>query len=297
MTEITASLVKELRDRTNAGMMDCKKALNETSGDIEAAIDWLRKKGLANAAKKAGNITAEGLVSAYIDGNQGVILEVNSQTDFVAQNQMFQDFVKSLSKLALQVEDIDALKKLSYADGKTVEEELTNLVSTIGENLSLRRMKKVISDKKVFSYIHNASSEGMGKIAVIVAFNGEGSSEAIGKQIAMHIASTKPSALSIESLDPALVEREKEVQKAKALEEGKPAEIVEKMLAGRISKFYQEVCLLEQSFVMNPDKKVFQVLKEEGVTLVDYAYYILGEGIEKKEEDFAAEVAKVVAGK
>lgn len=295
MAEITAGLIKELRERTGSGMMDCKKALDETQGDMEAAIDWLRKKGLSNAAKKSDRVTAEGLVSAYVEGNEGVVLEVNSQTDFVAKNEKFQNFVKKLSKMALQVENVEELKKLPYEDGKTVEEELTNLISVIGENLTIRRLKKIKANGKLYSYVHNAVVDGLGKIAVVVAFSDEGSSEGLGKQIAMHISATQPEALNIESLDPALVEREKEVQKAKALEEGKPADIVEKMLQGRINKFYQEVCLLEQSFVIDPDKKVSQVLKDNGVTLVDYAYYVLGAGIEKEESDFAAEVAKTIA--
>ncbi len=295
MAEVTASLIKELRERTGSGMMDCKKALEESFGDMEVAIDWLRKKGLSNAAKKSDRVTAEGLVAVHIEENEGVVLEVNSQTDFVAKNEKFQSFVRKLSKMALQVEDVESLKKLPYEDGKNVEEELTNLISVIGENITIRRFKKVKPEGKLFSYVHNSVVEGLGKIAVVVSFSNEGTPEAIGKQLAMHISATQPEALNIESLDPVLVEREKEVQKAKALEEGKPADIVEKMLQGRINKFYQEVCLLEQSFVIDPDKKVSQVLKENGASLVDYAYYVLGEGIEKEETDFAAEVAKTIA--
>lgn len=298
MAEITAALVKELRDRTGAGMSDCKKALVETEGNIEAAIDWLRAKGIANAEKKSGNIAAEGLVSAYVEGNQGVIVEINSQTDFVAKNEEFTTFVKNIAKLALQVENVEDLRNLSYDADTTVKDKETSLTATIGEKITIRRTKKVSSEGKIFSYVHAAAAPGMGKIAVVVAFSAEGNPESIGKQIAMHIASTNPKALSKESLDPSLLEREMEVQKAKIAEENnnKPAEIIEKMLTGRINKYYQDVCLLEQSFVVDPDKKVSQVLKEAGTSIVDYAFFVLGEGIEKKEEDFAAEVAKVVSG-
>ncbi|MCL2566782.1 MAG: translation elongation factor Ts [Alphaproteobacteria bacterium] len=294
--EINTNLIKELRERTGAGIVDCKKALTEAAGEMEAAVDWLRKKGLSAVAKKSGRTTAEGLVAIYINGNEGVVLEVNSETDFVAKNEKFQNFVKNLSHIAIKTdgENVDKLKESAY-EGHTVNDELNSLIATIGENLTVRRFKSIKGDK-LFSYVHNTVSEGLGKIGVIVAFADAGTPENIGKQIAMHIASTQPLALNKESLDPAEVEREKEVQKAKALEEGKPADIVEKMLAGRLDKFYQEVCLLEQPFIMDTDKKISQLLKENNANLTGYAYFVLGAGIEKVQTDFATEVAKAVSG-
>ncbi|MDR2008475.1 MAG: translation elongation factor Ts [Alphaproteobacteria bacterium] len=294
--EINTNLIKELRERTGAGIVDCKKALIEANGDMEAAVDWLRKKGLSAVAKKSSRVTAEGLVAVNVDGAVGVVLEVNSETDFVAKNEKFQNFVKNLSKIAIKAEDgnVEKLKEAAY-ESHTVNDELNSLIATIGENLTIRRFKAVKGDK-LFSYVHNTVSEGLGKIGVIVAFKNEGTPENIGRQIAMHIASTQPLSLSKESLDPAEVAREKEVQKAKALEEGKPADIVEKMLAGRIEKFYQEVCLLEQQFIMDTDKKVSQLLKENNATITDFAFYVLGAGIEKVHTDFASEVVKIVKG-
>lgn len=294
--EINTSLIKELRERTGAGIVDCKKALIEAAGDMEAAVDWLRKKGLSAVAKKSGRTTAEGLVAIHINGNEGVVLEVNSETDFVAQNEKFQNFVNNLSGIAIKTEDgnVEKLKESAY-EGHTVSDELNSLIATIGENLTIRRFKRIKGDK-LFSYIHNKAVEGLGKIGVIVAFKNEGSLENIGRQIAMHIASTQPLALNKESLDPVEVEREREVQKAKAIEEGKPADIVEKMLVGRLEKFYQEVCLLEQPFIMDTDKKISQLLKENNATITDFAFYVLGAGIEKVQTDFATEVAKAVSG-
>ncbi|MEM9140958.1 MAG: translation elongation factor Ts [Pseudomonadota bacterium] len=291
---ITAALVKELRDKTGAGMMDAKKALTETDGDIEAATDLLRVKGLAKADKKAGRTAAEGLVAVAVDGGTGVAVEVNSETDFVARNADFQGMVGSIATAALgagSVEDLGA----SPMDGKTVAEVITDKVATIGENMSLRRMSKVEADV-VISYVHNAVVGGMGKIGVLVGISGgdAAAAETIGKQIAMHVAATSPASLDVSDLDPALVEREKQVLTDQAKESGKPDNVIEKMIVGRMNKFYQEVCLLKQSFVVNPDLTVEKALAEAapGASVTSFARLEVGEGIEKEEEDFAAEVAK-----
>ncbi|MDR0484003.1 MAG: translation elongation factor Ts [Alphaproteobacteria bacterium] len=298
MTEITTDLIKELRERSGAGIVDCKKALIENNADMEAAIDWLRKKGLSAVAKKSSRVTAEGLVSVYIEGNNGVVLEVNSETDFVAKNEKFQNFVKKLSGISLKAENgnVEALKSATYEGNLSVNDELNSLIATIGENLTIRRFKQIKAEGKLFSYVHNTTSEGLGKIGVIVAFANEGTPENIGKQVAMHISATQPLALDKESLNPAEIEREREVQKAKALEEGKPADIVDKMVEGRLSKFYQEVCLTEQPFIMDTDKKISQLLKENNAKITDYAYFVLGSGIEKVQADFATEVDKIIKG-
>ncbi|OWU83594.1 elongation factor Ts [Oceanicola sp. 22II-s10i] len=285
---ITAAQVKELREKSGAGMMDAKKALTETNGDMEAAIDWLRTKGLATAAKKSGRTAAEGLVAVAVEGGKGVALEVNSETDFVGKNADFQAMVKSFADAALNVSDIEALKTATV-DGKTVEATLTDKIATIGENMTLRRMVKIEGDQ-VVSYVHNAAADGMGKIGVLVALKGD--NEAFGKQVAMHIAAANPASLSEADLDPALVERERSVLTEQARESGKPENIIENMIKGRMKKFFAEVTLLGQAFVIDPDKTVADAAKDAGVEILGYVRLEVGEGIEKKEEDFAAEVAK-----
>ncbi|RWR04526.1 translation elongation factor Ts [Paenirhodobacter populi] len=296
---ITAALVKELRELTGAGMMDAKKALTEVEGDIEAAIDWLRTKGLAKAAKKADRVAAEGLVGVAVDGGKGVAVEVNSETDFVAKNADFQKLVAGIAKAALNVDDVEALKAADL-DGKTVADAITNAIAVIGENMTLRRMAKVEGDV-VVSYVHNAAAPDMGRIGVLVAL--KGADNGIGKQIAMHIAATSPLALNEAALDPAVVAHELEVQTAKALEENansakpKPEQVIHNnIIPGRMRKFLEEVTLLNQKFVINPDITVEQAAKDAGVEVLAYQRVAVGEGIEKKEEDFAAEVAKTMAG-
>ncbi len=296
---ITAQMVKELRESTGAGMMDAKKALTENNGDMEAAVDWLRTKGLAKAAKKADRVAAEGLVAVAVSGGTGVAVEVNSETDFVAKNQEFQGMVRSFAVAALGVSDIDALNAAPIA-GKPVSEVLTDAIAKIGENMTLRRMVKVEGDV-VVSYVHNAAADGMGRIGVLVAL--KGADNGIGKQLAMHIAASSPMALSEASLDPAIVERERVVQTQKALEENasspkpKPDAVIQNnIIPGRMKKFLEEVTLLGQKFVMNPDITVEQAAKDAGVEIVSFARVAVGEGIEKKEEDFAAEVAKTLQG-
>ncbi|MEL6121815.1 MAG: translation elongation factor Ts [Pseudomonadota bacterium] len=288
---ITAAMVKELRDSTGAGMMDAKKALTETDGDMDAAVDWLRTKGLAKAAKKSGRTAAEGLVAVKVDGDKGVAVEVNSETDFVAKNADFQGMVAGVAGAALGVSDIEALKAADMG-GKTVEATITDAVATIGENMSVRRMATLEGDT-VVSYVHNAAADGMGKIGVLVALTGD---EAFGKQVAMHIAATNPASLDEASLDPAVVEKEKQIQIDIARESGKPEQVIEKMIVGRMKKFMAEVTLLGQSFVVNPDLTVAAAAKEAGAEITGYVRLEVGEGIEKKEEDFAAEVAKTAAG-
>lgn len=288
MTTITATMVKELRDASGAGMMDAKKALTETGGDMEAAIDWLRTKGLAKAAKKSGRTAAEGLVGVAVKGGVGVIVEVNSETDFVARNSDFQATVRAIAEVATEVSDIEALKGAKLGD-KTVEETVTEKIATIGENLHVRRMVAV-EGETVASYVHNAVAENLGKIGVVVAL--KGTDNGIGKQIAMHVAATSPASLSENDLDPALVEREKAVLTEQARESGKPEAVIEKMIVGRMNKFFEEVTLLKQKFVMNPDITVGQAAKDAGVEIVEFARLAVGEGIEKDPEDFAAEVAK-----
>ena len=304
MAAITAALVKELRDKTGAGMMDAKKALTETDGDMEAAVDWLRAKGLAKAAKKAGRTAAEGLVAVAVDGKAAAVVEVNSETDFVARNAEFQGMVGEIAKVAVGVEgDVEALKAAPMG-GKTVAETITDKVATIGENMSLRRSARLtVGSGAIASYIHNAVVPGMGKIGVLTALESEGDAaklEALGKQICMHIAATNPASLDVADLDPELVEREKNVLTEQARESGKPDNVIEKMITGRLNKFYQEVCLLKQTFVMNPDLSVEKAVKEaEGdvgapIKLVAFVRFEVGEGIEVEETDFAAEVAAAV---
>jgi len=302
MAEITAASVKELRERTGAGMMDCKKALGENQGDMEASIDWLRTKGLAAAAKKAGRTAAEGLVGVAVEGTRGAVVEVNSETDFVAKNEQFQAFVGDVAKLALQSGgDVEALKGAAYPSGGTVEEKLTENIATIGENQSLRRTALLeVSEGAVVSYVHNQVAPGMGKIGVLVALEGSAPAEtlrSLGKQLAMHIAAANPLALNADELDAELIERERGIANEKAKESGKPANIVEKMVEGAIAKFKKESALLSQLFVMDNKTPVADVVsgaaKECGapVHLKAFKRFQLGEGIEKKESDFAAEVA------
>ncbi|MEM7520383.1 MAG: translation elongation factor Ts [Pseudomonadota bacterium] len=289
---ITASMVKELRDSTGAGMMDAKKALTENDGDMEAAVDWLRTKGLAKAAKKSGRTAAEGLVAVKVAGGHGVAVEVNSETDFVAKNADFQKMVGGIADVALSVADVDALKAADMG-GKSVETVVTDAVAVIGENMSVRRMAAVDGDT-VVSYVHNAAAPGMGNIGVIVAMTG--GDEALGKQVAMHIAATNPAALSEDSLDPAVVEKEKQVQMDIARESGKPEAVIEKMIVGRMKKFMAEVTLVNQAFVVNPDVTVGQAAKDAGAEITSYIRLEVGEGIEVVKEDFAAEVAKAAQG-
>ncbi len=289
---ITAQMVKELRDSTGAGMMDAKKALTETEGDMEAAVDWLRTKGLAKAAKKSGRIAAEGLVGVSVLGGKGVAVEVNSETDFVAKNGDFQNMVRGITTTALTVGDIDALKAADL-NGKSVDTVITEAISVIGENISVRRMATLSGDT-VAAYVHNAAADGMGKIGVLVAI--KGIDNGIAKQIAMHIAATNPASLSEADLSPELVAREKSILTEQARESGKPEAVIEKMIVGRMAKYFEEVTLLGQKFVMNPDITVEQAAKDAGVEVVGFVRMSVGEGIEKEKEDFAAEVAKTLAG-
>ncbi|HVJ40353.1 MAG TPA: translation elongation factor Ts [Dongiaceae bacterium] len=302
MAEITAALVKELREKSGAGMMDCKKALGEVAGDLEAAIDWLRKKGLAAAAKKAGRVAAEGLVGVASEGTKGALVEVNSETDFVARNESFQNFVTAVTKLALVAGDVESLKNTKMPDGgQSVSEKLTQLVATIGENMSLRRMAALsVPHGVVASYMHNAAAPGVGKIGVLVALESTGDTAklaALGKQIAMHVAAANPSALNTDAVDPADLERERSVLAEQARASGKPEEIIAKMVEGRLRKYYEDVVLLEQLYVIDGESRVKQVVekaaKEIGapVKLTGFVRMALGEGIEKEQKDFAAEVA------
>lgn len=289
---ITAAQVKELREMTGAGMMDAKKALVETEGDMEAAIDWLRTKGLAKAAKKSGRTAAEGLVAVKVDGGKGVAVEVNSETDFVAKNADFQEMVAGIATAALTVSDVEALKAADMG-GKTVTDVITDKIATIGENMSLRRMASVEGDV-VGAYVHNAATAGMGQIGVLVAL--KGGSEEFGKQVAMHIAAANPAALNEAELDPAVVEKERQVQIDIARESGKPDAVIEKMIVGRMKKFLAEVTLLGQQFALDTDKTVEQAAKDAGAEIVGFVRLQVGEGIEKVQEDFAAEVAKAAQG-
>ncbi len=286
---ITAALVKELRESTGAGMMDAKKALTETDGDMEAAVDWLRTKGLAKAAKKSGRTAAEGLVAVAVDGGKGIAVEVNSETDFVGKNADFQKMVAGIAQVALGVNDVDALKAADM-NGKTVEQTVTDAVAVIGENMSVRRMAALEGDV-VVNYVHNAAATGMGKIGVLVATKGE--NEAFARQVAMHIAATNPASLSEDDLDPAVVEKEKQVQMDIARESGKPEAVIEKMIVGRMKKYMSEVTLVNQAFVVNPDLTVGAAASEAGVEITGFVRLEVGEGIEKKEENFAEEVAKM----
>ena len=287
---ITAALVKELRDSTGAGMMDAKKALTETNGDMEAAVDWLRTKGLAKAAKKSGRTAAEGLVGTHVSNGLGVMVEVNSETDFVSKNAEFQEMVSNFTKAALKVNNVDELLN-SMIDDHTINEILTNKISTIGENMAIRRLSRLEGDS-VASYVHNSAADGMGKIGVLVSMQGD--DNGIGKQIAMHIAAANPASLSEDDLDSGTIEREKLVLSEQARESGKPEAVIEKMIIGRMNKFFEEVTLLKQKFVINPDVTVSQAAANAGVKIIGFARFEVGEGIEKAEEDFAAEVAKTM---
>lgn len=302
MAEITAALVKELREKTGAGMMDCKKALAETGGDIEAAVDWLRKKGLSAAAKKAGRVAAEGLVGVAAAGTRGAVVEVNAETDFVARNEMFQGFVRQVADRTLASgSDIEALKGETLPSGRTVADELTHLIATIGENMALRRSLRLeVSQGIVASYIHNATATGLGKIGVLVALESAGDTaklEALGRQLAMHVAAASPQFLDVASVDPTAVDRERDVLREQARASGKPEAIIEKMVDGRLRKFYEETVLVEQVFVVDGETRVSEVVegvaKEIGqpIKVTGFARYALGEGIEKAQSDFAAEVA------
>jgi len=306
MMSVTAALVKELREKSGAGMMDCKKALNETNGDMDAAIDWLRTKGLAAAAKKSGRVASEGLVAISVSGTLGALVELNSETDFVSRNDDFQTFAKTLSSLALTASDIEALKAMDYPNtGRTVAEELTHKIATIGENMSLRRMEKVsVESGAIVPYIHNATADGLGRIGVLVGLSSSADSavlSGVGKQIAMHIAATTPASISVDDLDPEMVARERDVLIEQAKASGKPQEIAEKMVEGRLRKYYEEVVLLEQTFVIDGETKVGNVIeaaaKDAGadIKLTHFAHFILGDGIEKEESDFAAEVAATLS--
>jgi elongation factor Ts len=305
MAEITASLVKELREKTGAGMMDCKRALGETEGNLEEAVDWLRKKGLAAAAKKAGRVAAEGLVAVATAGTAGSVVEVNSETDFVARNDRFQAFATHAAELALTTGgDVEALKQAQFpGTGRTVGDELTNLVATIGENMNLRRAARLsVADGVVASYVHSALAPSLGKIGVLVALESTGDKERLeqlGRQIAMHIAAARPDALDIADVDSSALDRERNVLAEQARASGKPEEIISKMVEGRLRKYYEEVVLLEQTFVIDGENKVRKVVetvaKEIGapVAVKGFVRFTLGEGIEKDEGDFAAEVAAV----
>lgn len=289
---ITAAMVKDLREATGAGMMDAKKALTETDGDFDAAIDWLRTKGLAKAAKKSGRTAAEGLVAVAVSNGSAVAVEVNSETDFVAKNAEFQSMVAGIAQAALGVDDVDALKAADMG-GKPVETVITDAIAKIGENMALRRMTK-LSGQTVVSYVHNAAADGMGKIGVLVAFNG--TDEGFARQVAMHVAAVNPASLSADDLDPAIVEKERQVQIDIARESGKPEAVIEKMIEGRMQKFLSEVTLVNQAFVINPDLTVAAATKEAGVELTGFVRLEVGEGIVVEKEDFAAEVAKAVQG-
>lgn len=304
---VTAAQVKELREKSGAGMMDCKQALKETNGDMDAAVDWLRTKGLAAAAKKSGRVASEGVVAASVSGGVGALVELNSETDFVSRNDEFQNFAKALADMALGVNDLEALKAADFpGTGRTVEEELTQKIATIGENMTLRRMHKVsVESGLVVPYMHNAVADGLGRIGVLVGLSSsadEGSLVVLGKQLAMHIAATSPASLSIDDLDPTMVQRERDVLIEQAKASGKPQDIAEKMVEGRMRKYYEEVVLLEQTFVVDGESKVSGVIEKaakdvgSAIALTAFGQFNLGEGVEKEETDFAAEVAAQLGG-
>jgi elongation factor Ts len=301
MANITAAMVKELRETTGAGMMDCKAALNETGGDMQAAIDYLRKKGLAKAAKKAGRVAAEGLIGVALAGTKGVVVEVNSETDFVARNEQFQGLVKMIAQVALKTgDDVEAIKAAAAGSG-TVADAIASAIATIGENMSLRRSASLsVGQGAVASYMHNQIADGLGKIGVIVALESTGSTDELmrlGRQVAMHVAAANPQALDSSGLDPAVVAREKDILAEKHRAGGKPENVIAKIVESGLKTFYKEVCLVDQAYVHDPGKTVAQALKEaEGkvggpIKLAGFVRFALGEGIEKQESDFAAEVA------
>ena len=297
MAEITAGLVKDLREKTGAGMMDCKKALNETSGDVEAAIDWLRKKGLAAAAKKSGRAAAEGLVGVASGPQVAAMVEVNAETDFVARNEQFQSFVETVARMALDVgDDVEALKAAAYPGaGRSVADELTHLIATVGENMTIRRASRIeVSSGVVASYMHQALKPGLGRIGVLVGVQAESESEALeilGRQVGMHVAATRPEALDVDAVDASALDRERAVLIEQARASGKPEAILEKMVEGRIRKYYEEVVLLEQVWVHDGESRVKAVVQKAGASLTGFVRYQLGEGVDKETSDFAAEVA------
>ena len=303
MAEITASLVKELRDKTGVGMMDCKQALSENDGDLEAAVDWLRKKGMAAADKKSGRIAAEGLIGVAIKGNVGALVEVNAETDFVSRNDVFQAYVRTVTGLALEKgDDLSSLLAGECPEsGRSVEEELTHLIATIGENMSLRRAARLqVEDGVMASYIHNSVVPSMGRIGVLVGLSSSGDKEKLsdlGKQVAMHVAAANPQSVSQDDLDPELIERERAILVEQARASGKPEDIIGKMVEGRLRKFFEEVVLLDQTFVIDGENKVSQAIAEAAkdigaeVTITEFVRFALGDGVERKEDDFAAEVA------
>jgi len=298
MPVITAALVKDLREKTGAGMMDCKKALTETGGELEAAVDWLRQKGLAAAAKKSTRVAAEGLVGVASAPGRAAMVEVNAETDFVARNEQFQAFVEAVAKIALEVgEDLDAIKAAQYPDSShSVAEQLTELIAKIGENMNLRRARVLSAPNGVVAiYVHAALRPGLGKIGVLVAIEGGGEMaalETLGRQVGMHVAAARPDALDVSAVDPAALEREKAVLIAQARESGRPENIIEKMVEGRIRKYYEEVVLLEQVWVHDGESRVKAVVSKAGVKLIGFARFLLGEGVDKPEgPDFASEVA------
>ena len=304
MTNITASLVKELRDKTGAGMMDCKNALNENNGDIESSIDWLRTKGLAKAAKKSGRTASEGLIVITSSNDYTSILEVNSETDFVARNETFQEVARNIGNSSLLSDDIDGLNALSISEKDiSVKDYITEMIASIGENINLRRMKRLnSSDENVSSYIHGQVSDGLGKIGVLVSLKSDLNKDAlddIGKKIAMHIAATNPISISIDDIPSDILEREKNILIEEARDSGKPEEIIEKMIGGRLNKYYQESVLLEQTFVIDGESKVSEILNslDSPIEITNFVRFELGEGIEKSnEEDFASEVDSMISG-
>ena len=303
MAQITAALVKDLRDRTGAGMMDAKKALVENDGDMEAAVDWLRAKGLSKAAKKSGRTAADGLVAAVLsdDGKTGALVELNAETDFVARNEKFQTALKQIADKALETDGtLEALQNAKAPSGDgTVNDMITGLVATIGENMTVRRTAKMSAPNgQVASYVHSAEAPDMGKIGVLVALDGTDAAKLVdaGRKVAMHIAATSPASATTAELDPELIERERQVLTEQARESGKPDSVIEKMIEGRLKKFYKEVVLVEQPFVMNPDQTVGEFIEAQGATLIGFVRFTLGEGIEKAEDDFAAEVASMTSG-
>lgn len=300
MAEITAALVKELREKTGAGMMDAKKALVENNGDQEAAIEWLRAKGLSKAAKKSDRAAAEGLVAVKLsaDGKTGAIVELNAETDFVARNEIFQKSLEGITTVALSVDgSAAALVAAASPDAEgTVDDLIKRMIATIGENMTLRRSAKLSANGAVSAYVHNAVVPGMGKVGVLVALDGAGDLDDAGRKVAMHIAATSPAAATTDELDPVLVESEKRVLTEQARESGKPEAVIEKMIVGRMQKFYKEVVLVEQPFIMDPDKTVGEFLKEQGATLKGFVHFKLGEGVEKAVDNFADEVAALAKG-
>ena len=306
MAEITASLVKELREKSGAGMMDCKKALMETEGNLDESIDWLRTKGLASAAKKASRVASEGLVGVVTKGTSGAMLEVNSETDFVARNNDFKAFVSNITNLAITARDLETLRGTAYPEeDRNVEEQLTHMIATVGENIALRRMSVLsVGSGIIASYVHNAISSGIGKIGVLIALESDGDKDKLtdlGKQLAMHVAAAAPQSISSDDLDKELLERERQILVEQARDTGKPKEIIEKMVEGRIRKFYEEVCLLEQTYVVDGESKISEVLIQAAhdigatVKIIAFDRFVLGEGIKKEKEDYASEVATLAS--